>query len=197
MEPLGPDYDEAQERRHGLWGLGVLVMIALVVVSFIIIFTGGGSSRNNNNGTSAYGSNAFSDSSHSSGSAHSSAHPSQPGSSSSSSAAPAGCTDATCTAAVAGLADAINALRTQHGLAAVSASQSANAQACAAAHGGGSSCVPHYIYAQVSSTDGASVAKALEGVNASWLLAKDATRIEVGFAPAAGGRYDCAVLRFP
>jgi len=194
VEPLGPDYDESQERRHGLWGLGVLVMIALVVVAFIIIFTGGGSGKSNNNATSSYGSGAFSDSP---SKAHSSTPAGHSSSSASSSSVPrAGCVGS-CTAEVAALADAINALRTQHGLAAVAASESANAQACAAARGGGSACVPHYMYARVSSTDGAAAAKALEGVNESWLLAKDATRIEVGFSPIAGGGYNCAVLRFP
>ncbi len=94
------------------------------------------------------------------------------------------------------MAAAVNALRAQHGLSSVTASASPNAQQCAAARGGGSTCVPHYIFAQVPSTDGATVVAALAKVNASWLLAPDATRIEVGFSDS-GGAILCAVLRFP
>lgn len=169
-----------------MWGLAVLGMVALIVVAFLILFTGGKSGGNNDGGSTSYGSSAF-------GNGRSS-HPHKPSASRSASQSTSA---AAATGDAASLAAAINALRARHGLSAVTASVSSNAQACAAAHGGGATCVPHYIYAVVANTDGPKVAQALADVNETWLLAKDATRIEIGFAVDAKGGYDCAVLRFP
>lgn len=203
-----PQYEDGESRRHGLWGLGVLVMIAIIVVAFMILFTGTNTGKSkDDNGTTVYGSSAFGASpSGTSPSGRSSSHsPSkQPGRHhvKSQSTAVAPCTDASKACPVSGdvtqVADAINALREQHGLNPVAASGSEGAQECAAAHGAGSTCFPHYIYAELNSTDGAAAVKALQSVNESWLLAPDATKIEVGWAEEPqGGRFDCVVLRFP
>ena len=192
-----PEYDQSTERRHGLWGLAVLVMIAVIVVAFIILFTGG---KNGSSGSAGQDDSTLSGalpSGH-----HSSSHAPQQTSSagvSQTSVATPPCQSSTAcpfNGDVSGVAAGINELRIKQGVSPVPASTSANAQQCAAAHGSGSHCVPHFMYAGLNTNDAAAAVKALENVNASWLLDPTIKRIEIGWAREPGGRYDCAVLKY-
>lgn len=192
IEPAAPEYDEAdQRRRHGLWGLGVLAMIAVVVIAFILLFTGGKHGADNGSGgqddsTLSGALPGQSGTSHAGGgrSATSTSHV-RP--STSASSLPAG---------LSGIAAGINELRIRNGLSPVPASGSADAQGCAVSRGEGSSCVPHYMYAHVGSSDASAAVAALQNVNSSWLLDPTIERIEIGLVPDPGGGYDCAVLKF-
>jgi hypothetical protein len=195
--PEASEYDPTEERRHGLWGLAVLVMVAIIVVAFVLLLSGGGASHNGTAGQ---------DDSTLSGALPSGSHGgSRPAGRSSTPAAirtslPArachGSGPCPVNGDVAGVAAGINALRIAHGLAAVPARASVNAQDCAAAHGNGPSCIPHYMYAKVGGTTAASAVQALEHVNAAWLLDPSITRFEIGFARELDGGYDCAVLKY-
>jgi len=191
------DLDGAEARRHGLWGLGVLVMIAIVVVSFMILFTGG------NDGSGPANSQDLTTLSGALGTSHPPArHPSSPHSATThpSSTTPSGCAGSTSCAQgadVTAVAAGINALRTGAGLKAVPAAASPNAQQCAIAHGSGPTCVPHYMWSQTNSPTAAAAVAALQRVNRAWLLDPSTTRFEIGYVRGADGGYDCAVLKFP
>jgi hypothetical protein len=192
------DFDDDGRRRHGLWGLAVLVMIAVIVVSFMILFTGG-----HTNGSSGPGQD---DSTLSgalpSGSARSSnaAGPAPRSSSVStgSSSAPPCAAGAACplSGQIASIAAGINNLRINQGLRPVPASGSSAAQQCAVTQGSGPTCVPHFMYAGVADANPDDAVKALQNVNESWLLDPTVTRLEIGWVRGAG-RYNCAVLKFP
>ncbi|MGN6605938.1 MAG: hypothetical protein ACTHMS_02855 [Jatrophihabitans sp.] len=178
-------------RRHGLWGLAVLVMAAIIVVTFVVLFTG-----SHEGGSQDY-----------TGTDDSTIAGAQPGVSSPAVSTPSSAPSSAPSRpkpppvvggpAVAGLARQINQLRTSAGLQPVTAQSSQDATACAAAGGNGPTCVPHYMYAQVPDQDPVTAFKSLESVNKSWLLDANTLRMEIGFAKLPSGNYNCAVLKFP
>jgi hypothetical protein len=183
------DTTEDDARRHGLWGLGVLAMIAVVVVSFMILFTGG--KEGDEDATSIQDDSTLSGALPSSGRQGSpnSTHPARRSTTST--------PRTTGGANLQALAAGINELRIKQGLSAVTAGPSENAQECAAARGEGPTCVPHFMWTQVDSPDAESAVKSLQNVNQSWLLDPTTTRFEIGWSRDPGGRYNCVVLKFP
>lgn len=197
------EYDEEQtRRRHGLWGLAVLVMLAVIVVSFMILFTGGHTGGSNNLGQDdSTLSGALPTPGTSSTADRSSTAPATSASSSasSSSAAPTCVGSGSCplSGQVAGIAAGINDLRINQGLRPVPASASAAALQCALAQGNGPTCAPHYMFAGVGAPTAAAAVAALQNVNESWLLDPTITHLQIGWTRGSDGRYYCAVLKFP
>ena len=183
-------YDDEPEdddsRRRAVWGLSVLVMVAVIVVTFMVLFTGGheGGSNDLVSGDDSALSGALG----------------APSSSVSASTRPTHRRSSRATrgsGAVAQLAAGINQLRAQQHLRPVTAASSAAAVRCAADRGNGPTCVPHYMFAQLDTRDPGATLVALEQVNRSWLLDSATKRMEVGWAKLAGGGYTVAVLKFP
>jgi hypothetical protein len=211
-EYLSPS-EAATRRRHGLWGLGILLLAAIVVVGAIILFTGGHTGRSRDNGTTVYGRSVIngappstrpsSKPSSATPATHSRSRSSSPEGSSggASAAADSPCTGSKpCAVKVdpMELTDAINAMRRKHNLDPVTGSTSANADACAVGRGSGPGCVPHYLYTHVTTPTGSALTDRVKSVNESWLLDASTTRIEIGLARDPGNAgYECAVLKFP
>lgn len=189
-DEIDPDQREDDARRHGLWGLGVLAMIAVVVVSFMILFTGG--KEGDQDSSTIQDDSTLSGALPSSGS-HRTAHSRSTAPSSATSSRPrvSGAPN------LRALAAGINELRIRQGVSAVSAGPSDNAQDCAMTRGDGPTCVPHFMWTQVDSLDPEAAVRALQNVNESWLLDPTTTRFEIGWSRDPGGRYNCVVLKYP
>jgi hypothetical protein len=91
---------------------------------------------------------------------------------------------------------AVNALRAEHHLAAVTGGVSVGATVCAQEQGRGSACEPHFIYASVPSKVGTLGVQRIQTFNSTWLLDPTTTRIEFGWAQG-GAQYYLAILKWP
>lgn len=181
------DVDDGS-RRRGLWGLSVLAMAAVIVLTFVVLFTGSkeGGPDDLPVGAPTSSSEPITNLSPTS---------TTPGpSSSTGSSAPS---RPVASDDVLALTNQINVLRSRSSVPAVTATGSRAARECAARGGAGSACVPHYIYASVPSTDATATMQALRAVSTPWFLDRSTQRLEIGWARLPSGAYNCAVLKFP
>jgi hypothetical protein len=196
-DPYGYDDEVGGSRRRGLWGLSVLAMIAVVVVAFVTLFTGGQKGGEDQPTVRRSVTPPALSSSAPESPAPGSSAPGSSASSSSSTPSPSRSSVSPLAESALAVAAGINRLRQEASLPNVRATTSPAADQCAATQGSGATCVPHYMYAQVSTTEAAPTVAALRSVSTPWLLDPTTRRIEIGWAKLSSGAWSCAVLKFP
>lgn len=205
---LSDEDDDEGARRHAAWGMAVLALVAVIVIAVMLFIFGTSPSKDSKDqavdtgpATTVVSSRSAPPPSTKSATVSGSAS-----SGTSTSALPSpGDTVHPCpsTAAcivsgdVGGAIDAINRLRTSHGVPAVAGSVSVGAQQCALQQGEGPSCAPHFAWQPVPKPDGA---LAVSKIDQQWLLDRAATSFRVGWAYAPGraggaGQWECAVIK--
>ena len=184
------------DRKRGLWGLTVLAMLAVIVITFVVLFTGSKEGGPDDLPVATDTASTEPITNLTPSTSKSPTPSSAPTSSSSPSSKPSPSKPPQTDEALA-LAERINALRAQSNLPAVPAAATRGARECAAANGSSPSCRPHFIYATVASTDALTTMDALQQVSATWFLEATTTRMEIGWAKLAGGNYNVAVLKNP
>jgi hypothetical protein len=207
--------EQTASRRRALWGLTLLVAIAVLVIALMLLVFGRSPSGRGSQGVpAAVATTAANHPGPTTGGTltHSSTETSPvPSPSPSATTRPAQTSTASPCPSTApcvvggddgGVIAALNALRTSHGLAAVPGAPTGPAQECALSQGDGPTCVPHYAWQPVPVHDGATVISAIAGraEGAAWLLDPNMTSFSVGWAYAPGGagapgQYECAILK--
>ncbi len=210
-EPVSLDGDAGEEderssRRHALWAMVVLGCLAVIVGSLMVLLGGGGGTQHSVNLLPPVQTpTAKAPSTHqSAGGLSTAATASQPSTASAPSTptsppqsgdpCPSG---ASCPVdGDGGALAAVNAFRTQHGLAAVPGGVTRNAQLCAQHLGSGPTCVPHYAWTSLPTQDGAKAVAKIANFGRDWLLDKSTKTISVGWAYVKG-QYECVLLKAP
>jgi hypothetical protein len=213
LSPVPSEAEEREARRRATWGLGLLALVAVLVVT-IGVFALGTSGGDNGSGDSA-GQILPTESATSAGPTRVTAHP-KPTKRASHSRTPSPTsthpkpkptstanpcpTSAPCTVAGdAGQAvQALNDFRVKHGQPAVPGSVTAGAGQCALREGDGPTCVPHYSWQPVPTLDGAKAVGAVAGTGAGtkWLLDPAMKSFSIGWAYSPGGKhFEFAILK--
>jgi hypothetical protein len=203
-----PDDSDTAARRRALWGLSVLVLAAVVIVSAMILFSGkpGGSGHHGltdllptDTSSSPPRSSATPTHAPVSRAATPTRTPTRPKPTSTANPCPSA---APCAVPgdEGGAVAAVNAFRVGHGSKAVPGTVSANAQQCALRQGNGPTCVPHYSWQPIAVQDGPRVVGMIAARDSRWLLDPAMTSFSVGwgYQPGAGGaqgQYEFVILK--
>jgi hypothetical protein len=203
------DDEEAPSRGRAAWGLIVLALVAILVVTLMVFVVGtsGGGKRHPvlAEATSTSPSSTAASPHRTSGAPKSASHSPTPTAGPTTPVTGNPCPSAApCVVNGDGgqVLKAINDFRVAHGVPSVPGMVTPDAQTCAVQSGDGATCAPHFFWEPVPAQDGAQVLGKIVGSGGGtpWLLDPGAISFSAGWAYAPGpggapGHFECAVLK--